>query len=156
MPCLRVYLVHHGDAVGPDVDLRRPLSEAGRVMSERVAATAASRGARPGVVWHSGKLRAKQTAELCWAACAPFARFEATRDMQPDDPASWMRDRLRYEPREVLIAGHFTHLPRLLAALLGAAGGASAAFPQHGAVTLETSDEGETWQELWRVERGGR
>ena len=118
-----------------------------------MAAALAARGAKPDVVWHSGKLRAKQTAELCWAACAPFATFEATRDTQPDDPASWMRDRLRYEPREVLIAGHFTHLPRLLAALLG---GDHAAFPQHGAVTLETNDEGATWQELWRVERGAR
>lgn len=153
---MRVHLVHHGEAVDPGVDLRRPLSERGRAEVQAVAAALAAHGAKPDVVWHSGKLRAKQTAELCWAACAPFARFEATRDMQPDDPASWMRDRLRYEPREVLIAGHFTHLPRLLAALLGAAEGESAAFPQHGTVTLESSDEGQTWQELWRVERGAR
>jgi phosphohistidine phosphatase SixA len=50
----------------------------------------------------------------------------------------------------VLIAGHFPHLPRLLALLVGQAG-ASAPFPQHGAVLLETTDEGETWKELWRL-----
>ena len=42
-----LYLVHHGDAVGPDVDPRRPLSERGREHVARLAAEAAARGARP-------------------------------------------------------------------------------------------------------------
>src|SRR5919202_3772461 len=109
-----LYLAHHGDAVGPEVDPQRPLSAAGRAHVERLAADAAARGVRPSVVWHSGKLRAKQTAEAYWNACNPFAEFSATRDLQPDDPPQWFRDRLRGESRDVLVAGHFPHLPRLL------------------------------------------
>ena len=45
------------------------MSESGRAAVERLAAAAASRGARPAGVWHSGKLRAKQTAEAFWRAC---------------------------------------------------------------------------------------
>ena len=63
-----LYLVHHGDAVPPDVDPRRPLSERGRQQVARLAEAAARRGARPGVVWHSGKLRSRQTAEEFWRA----------------------------------------------------------------------------------------
>jgi phosphohistidine phosphatase len=96
------------------------------------------------VVWHSGKLRAKQTAEAFWRACNPLAQLSATRDLQPDDPPGWMRDRLRGEPRDILIAGHFPHLPRLLAALLDE--GDAMAFPPHGMVVVETSDDGETWE----------
>ena len=107
-----LYLVHHGDAVGPDVDARRPLSAAGVAGVERVAAQAAANGARPQVVWHSGKLRAKQTAEALWRACNALAELSATRDLQPDDPPQWIRDRLREETRDILIAGHFPHLPR--------------------------------------------
>ncbi len=151
MPCLRVYLVHHGDAVGPDVDIRRPLSQAGRVMSERTAAAAAARGARPAVVWHSGKLRAKQTAEIYWRACNALADFSASRDLQPDDRPIFMRDRLRHETRDILIAGHFPHLPGLLALLAGGADGDQAGFPMHGIVALRTDDDGETWTEEWRV-----
>jgi len=151
MPCLRVYLVHHGDAVGPDVDLRRPLSEAGRLTSERTAAAAASRGARPVAVWHSGKLRAKQTAEIYWRACNALAGFAASRDLQPDDRPMFMRDRLRHEARDILVAGHFPHLPRLLALLTGGEDGAHAEFPLHGVVALRTDDDGETWTEEWRV-----
>ena len=144
-----LYLIHHGEAVGPDVDPRRPLSVRGQAQAERVAAEAATRGAKPAVVWHSGKLRAKQTGEAFWRACNPLAELAATRDVQPDDPAQWIRDRLRAETRDIAIAGHFTHLPRLMALLVGVEN-----FPQNGAVALTTEDEGESWTELWRIESG--
>jgi phosphohistidine phosphatase len=146
-----LFLVHHGEAVGPEIDPRRPLSPAGHAAVERLAAEAASRGVRPHVVWHSGKLRTKQTAEAFWRACNPLAELSATRDVQPDDPPSWMRDRLRAESRDILIAGHFPHLPRLLALLRGESGVETASFPPHGLVALRTDDEGERWVELWRL-----
>ena len=145
-----LYLVHHGDAVGPDVDPRRPLSPEGRAAVERLAAQAAGLGATPAVVWHSGKLRAKQTAEVFWRACNALADLSATRDLQPDDPPQWMRDRLRAEARDILIAGHFPYLPRLLA-LLVTGGEAGVLFPEHGIVALETLDQGDTWREVWRI-----
>ncbi len=148
---MRLVIVHHGDAVGPEIDLRRPLSPWGREAVERLAAEAASRGVKPAVIWHSGKLRAKETAEAFWRACNPFAEFAATRDLQPGDSPEWMRDRLRGESRDILIAGHYPHLPSLVALLLAAAPGEAAPFPQHGVVALTTEDEGETWRELWRL-----
>ncbi len=144
-----IYLVHHGDAVGPDVDHRRPLSTAGHVHVERIAAEAAARGANPGLVWHSGKLRAKQTAEAFWRACNPLAELSATRDLQPDDPPQWIADRLRGETRDILIAGHFPHLPRVFALLT--ASHDERAFPLHGVVALSSDDQGATWREAWRV-----
>ena len=141
-----LFLVHHGDAVGPEVDARRPLSQHGRVAVERLAAAAAVRGANPSVVWHSGKLRAKQTAEAFWRACNALAEFSASRDLQPGDPPRWIRDRLRRDSRDILIAGHFPHLPGLLDLLVGRAD-----FPVHGMVALVTDDEGESWREEWRI-----
>jgi phosphohistidine phosphatase len=144
---MRLFLIHHGEAVGPDVDPRRPLSPNGREAAQRVAAEAAARGAKPAVVWHSGKLRARQTAEIFRQACDSGVELSATKDLQPDDPAGWMRDRLRGETRDVAITGHFPHLPRLLALLDTGA----APFPPHGIVALETDDEGTTWKERWRA-----
>jgi phosphohistidine phosphatase len=152
MPCLRLYLAHHGDAVGPGVDIRRPLSDMGRVDTERVAAVAAARGAKPIVIWHSGKLRAKQTAEIFWRACNPLAEFSATRDLQPEDSPGWIADRLRFETRDILIAGHYPHLPRLLMLLASQSDGAVGTFPLNGVVALSTADDGQTWTEDWRVE----
>jgi len=143
---MRLCLVHHGDAVGPEIDARRPLSAWGRESVERLAAEAAARGVKPAVIWHSGKLRAKETAEAFWRACNPFAELSATRDLQPDDQPQRMRDRLRGESRDILIAGHYPHLPRLLRLLLNDA----AFLPQNGVVALISNDEGETFSEEWR------
>ena len=91
---------------------------------------------------------AKQTAEAFYRACNPFAEFSATRDLQPDDKPEWIRDRLRGETKDVLIAGHFYHLPRLRALL---SGGSEDDFPKHGAVALTSDDDGATWREAWRI-----
>ena len=147
-----VYLVHHGDAVGPDVDPRRPLSLTGRDAVSRLAAQAAEKGAKPAIVWHSGKLRARQTAQEYWRACNALAEFAATRDLQPEDQPTWMRDRLLGETRDIMLVGHYPHMPALHSLLLtGAIGSAAALFPQHGIVALESSDAGETWKEIWKL-----
>src|ERR671911_2631919 len=106
-----LYLVHHADAVGPDVDPQRPLSVSGRAHAERLAAEARARGVKPVAVWHSGKLRARQTAEAMWRACNPLAEFSAIRGLQPTDPPEWIRDRLLEEDRDVMVVGHLPHLP---------------------------------------------
>ncbi len=147
---MHLFLVHHGVAVGPDEDARRPLSAVGLAGAARVAALAAAKGAKPEIVWHSGKLRAKQTAQEFWRACNALAEFAVSRDLQPDDPPQWIRDRLRGETRDIAIAGHFPYLPRLLA-LLVTGGEAGVDFPINGIVALVTDDEGETWRELWRI-----
>ena len=130
--------MHHGEAVGPEVDPRRPLSLRGEEQAGALAAAAAARGVRPDVIWHSGKLRARQTAEYFRRACNPFAEFSATRDLQPDDPAAWIADRLQGEARPLLICGHFPHLPRLLTLLLAQRSDPLIPFPLHGIVALAT------------------
>jgi len=145
---LKLFLVHHAEAVAHEDDSRRPLSPRGEAQAEQGAAAAAAQAAKPLAVWHSGKLRARQTALTFWRTCNALAEFSATPDLQPTDPPSRMRDRLRGESRDLLIAGHFPHLPRLLSLLVNA----NVSFPQHGVVGLETTDEGETWKELWRFQ----
>ena len=153
-----IYLVHHGHAVGPGDDSMRPLSESGRIAVARLAGEARDHGVKPDVVWHSGKLRARQTAEAYWRACNPLAGFAAARGLQPDDPPSWMRDQLAGDPstrlgagpRSIMVVGHMPHLPALLHLLCGAAADPPAFdFPLHGCVALEA--DGDHWKELWRI-----
>jgi len=149
---MRLYLVHHGDAVGPDVDPMRPLSARGRVEVEGLAQRAAAHGVKPDVIWHSGKLRARQTADLMSRACHPFAEFSATRGLQPDDPPRWIADALIGETRTVMLVGHMPHLPRVLRLLVSEDPDAAGPdFPQHGIVELEEmGGERKRWKEVWR------
>jgi phosphohistidine phosphatase len=145
-----VYLVHHGDAVGPEVDPMRPLSGTGQAAVLRLADEAARLGAKPDAIWHSGKLRARQTAEVFWRICNPRARFSAERGLQPADSPEWMRDQLAGETRELMLVGHMPHLARLLRLLVEGEGGeGNAAFPPHGVVAVER--DGGLWRERWRI-----
>ena len=140
-----VYLVHHAEAVEPDVDPQRPLTAAGREHAERLAEEAARRQVKPAVIWHSGKLRARQTAEAFRRLCNPLAEFSAVRGLQPTDPVEWIHDRLLGENRDVMLVGHMPHLPRLFERLTRE----SASFPMHGLVAIEW--DGEEGRVGWRI-----
>ena len=144
-----IYLVHHADAVGPDVDPQRPLSSVGRMHIDRLARDVAARGVKPEAIWHSGKLRAKQTADVLRQACNPLAEFAAIRGLQPMDPSSWIADALTGGTREVMLVGHMPNLPRVLTRLVTGRDEPPLEFPQHGIVALDMGDTG--WEERWRL-----
>jgi phosphohistidine phosphatase len=148
---VRLYLVHHGDAVAPEIDPQRPLSATGRAAVGALAAAAAQRGVRPDAVWHSGKLRARQTAEILWRACNPLAEFAAVRGLQPTDPPAWIVDRLSGDTREILCIGHLPNIARLLRTLVAGRDDAPVDLPPHGLVALEADQDG-TWRERWRLD----
>ena len=147
-----VYLVHHGEAADPGVDAQRPLTAAGRAAVDRLAREAAGRGVAPAEIWHSGKLRARQTGEAFRLACNPLAAFTMVRGLQPADPSDILADRLAGEPRDVLLVGHMPHIARLLRRLIGRVG-EDVEFPPHGMVALEPDSGGDLlrWREAWRL-----
>jgi phosphohistidine phosphatase len=142
---MTVHLVHHADALPPGIDAQRPLSSLGLAQADWLASAAAEAGVRPVVIWHSGKLRARQTAEAFLRRCAPFAEFKMVRGLRPEDPADWMRDVLIGEEQDVLLAGHMPNIAHL-AALLGAA----ETIPLHGIVSLERVSSLH-YRERWRA-----
>jgi len=142
-------LVHHSDALDSDVDPQRPLSPAGRARAARLATDACARGVRPEVIWHSGKLRARQTAEAFRSACNPSAELSAIRGLQPADPPEWIRDRVAGDQRQLMLVGHFPSLPRILHLLLTGSVDGVSDFPIHGAVALE--EDGGLWVVKWSM-----
>lgn len=148
----QLWLVHHGEAVPEYLDPQRPLTPHGRGRVALLAGSAAARRVRPAAIWHSGKLRARDTAHAFWKACNPLAELRAMRGLQPADGPWWLRDLLRGETRDVMVVGHMPHLPRALGALTSGNDEAQLAFPLHGIVALERRDEDSVWQETWREE----
>jgi phosphohistidine phosphatase len=144
-----LFLVHHADAMPANADPRRPLSPDGRAHAERLAQNAAARGVRPALVWHSGKLRARQTAEAFWRTCNPFAQLAAVNGLQPSDPPQRVADLIAAETREIMLVGHMPNLPRVLSLLTGRDGEAVSGFPEHGLVALTQS--GDRWVESFRL-----
>jgi phosphohistidine phosphatase len=127
-----LYLVHHADAVGPGIDPQRPLSPRGLAQAAWLAEQSRTRQIRPALIWHSGKLRSRQTAEAFLRACHPSASFRAVRGLLPDDPVAWLESAVALEDHDVLVVGHIPHLPALARAL-----GAAAPLPLHGMIAME-------------------
>lgn len=146
LPPMRVYLVHHGDALGPDVDPQRPLSTRGLAQAVHLADQTRAAGAAPAAIWHSGKLRARQTAEP-FLRLNPFAEFKMVRGLRPDDPPEMMRDLLRSETRDLVLVGHMPNLADLLQLVTGNRG-----FPLHGLVALQRDKDQDEWRETWRTD----
>lgn len=144
-----IYLVHHAAALGPHEDPQRPLSVAGRMHADRLALRAAEHGAKPAAIWHSGKLRARQTAESYWRACNPLADFAAIGGLRPDDAPDRIRDLVAGEPRDVMLVGHMPSLPRILRLLTSGSEDEDLEFPLNGIVALEP--QGDRWVETWRL-----
>src|SRR5256885_5943028 len=112
------YLVQHGEAKPEQEDPARPLSDRGRRDVERVAQAAQRSEVAVAAIFHSGKLRAQQTADLLAAALSPVGGVRAVAGLAPlDDPAA-ARELLDQAAAPRMLVGHLPHLSRLTSLLL--------------------------------------
>jgi phosphohistidine phosphatase len=118
----------------------------GHRQAQQVAEHVRDLGFAPAAIWHSGKLRSRQTAEAFLRVCSPFAEFRMVRGLRPDDPPDWLRDELAVETRDVLLVGHMPHIAGLARALAPESGH----FPLHGMIGFER-DEAGRWREFARL-----
>ena len=110
---MKLYLVRHGDAVGPHVDPARPLSAEGIREVEHVASLLASGEVRVARVHHSGKERAHQTARILLQTVGP-AELVQTPGLRPGDPAEAFADVLETFDEDVMVVGHLPFVAVLL------------------------------------------
>ncbi len=144
---MNLYLIHHAQAHDPFVDPQRPLTDEGHAHALRMAELAKAKGAAPAVIWHSGKLRSRQTGFAFLQACAPFAKFVMVRGLSPEDSPAVAHLAIQRESQDLALVGHRPHLPALLRLLSPA----SAPMPAHGVVALRSEDGGVSWTEQWRL-----
>jgi phosphohistidine phosphatase len=113
-----LYLVQHGEAATEAEDPARPLTERGRREVARVARTVARLGLGVAVVAHSGKLRARQTAELLAAALRPAPNLVERAGLGPNDDPGDARRFAEEASAPTMLVGHLPHLSRLASLLL--------------------------------------
>ena len=114
-----LYLVQHGEAVTKEKDPERPLSSTGVVDVNKVAGFVAGNcGIVVGTkIHHSGKLRARQTAEII-AGALKLPGPELGDNLNPrDDPAVW-QSRLSESLHDQVLIGHLPYMSRLVSQLL--------------------------------------
>ena len=148
---MKLYLVQHGAALAKEVDPARPLSEPGRRDVQAVANFLRGAGIRVERVWHSGKSRAEQTAQLLAKAVLPRGRIEQVGGIGPNDEvAGFVSDADVWE-QDTLVVGHLPFLSRLVARLVaGDPERELVGFLPGSVVCLERCDL-DRWLLLWML-----
>jgi phosphohistidine phosphatase len=101
-------------------------------------------------ICHSGKLRARQTAELLASYVVPSEGIVERGDLNPNDPVEPVVQTLGQGLKDVMIVGHLPFLGRLASATLLGSGADILAFRPGSVVCLE-SDDGSRWRLAWMV-----
>jgi phosphohistidine phosphatase len=115
---VNIYLVRHGEAVPERLDPQRPLTSSGREEVERVARMAAAKNVQVSAIFHSGILRAKQTAEILTEHLQPALSVQQLSGLLPQDDPAIAKAELEAAENPIMLVGHLPHLNRLVALLL--------------------------------------
>jgi len=150
---MHIYLVQHGESKPEEIDPERRLTEDGRRAVQKVADFLRMSGAlEVDTIWHSGKPRAQQTAELLGPATHAGEGAVMQHDgLAPKDAVEPIQRELEQESSNVMIVGHLPFLGRLAALLLtGNADKEVVAF-QFGCVVCLNRDDAGRWKLEWMI-----
>ena len=116
---MKLFLVQHAEAKNKNEDPTRPLSEKGWKDIKKIAKYAEEYlhiDVRQ--IFHSGKLRAEQTAEVLAKYLNPPEKVTIDKNLEPlADPKAWKRQ-LIGTSEDVMLVGHLPHLSKLASSLL--------------------------------------
>ena len=147
---MEVYLVQHGEAKPEPEDPERPLTDKGRAEVESVARYVAGLGVEVSRILHSGRLRAKQTAEILAQHLVPPEGVLEQGGLGPLDDPQGAKRLIQQAGKPLMLVGHLPHLSRLTALLiLGDPEKEVVRFSMGGVVYLGRSDDG--WSIGWAL-----
>jgi len=118
---MRLYLVQHGDSLPKDVDPDRPLSDRGRADIQRLTDWLSSHDVQIVQILHSGKTRAKETAEIFRPLLKVSNQIHESEALAPNDSPEAFLHQLGDSDNDTLVAGHMPFVARTVSqALTGA------------------------------------
>lgn len=114
---MALYLAQHGRSLPASEDPEKGLSRQGQEETRRIAGVAAGYRVRVSHILHSGKKRARQTAEIFGQYLSPDRGIESCEGMNPLDDVRPFAENLGFD-RQVMLVGHLPFLERLIGLLV--------------------------------------
>jgi len=149
---MRLYLIQHGKAKSKEEDQNRSLSEIGWAETKKIALLLyANKDFGVNEIFHSGKTRAKQTAEIIGQHLEIRNKVKEGDGLHPlDDPEIWF-NKIQDMNDDTMVVGHLPHLEKLTLLLLKHIGNGSLVKFQNSCVLcLERNDPG-NWSIKWFI-----
>ncbi len=148
---MALYLVQHGKSIPREIDRECGLSAEGHSEVVRMADIARQYRVRPKLIEHSGKKRARQTAELLAAALEPEGGLREGSGLNPlDDTAAFARTIDSH--KDLMVVGHLPFLERLVSQLITGSSSPPVFKLQNGGILcLDKDPDTHSWVIKWAL-----
>lgn len=148
---MALFLIQHGKSLPKDQDPQKGLSPEGIAETERIAEVAKGYAVAVSKIIHSGKTRARQTAEIFEAALKPLKGIHERSGLNPLDDVTVFADTIDSSEDDMLV-GHLPFMERLTAYLItGSIEKPVFKFQNSGIVCLDKDPTTESWVIKWTL-----
>ncbi|MCD6039684.1 MAG: Phosphohistidine phosphatase SixA [Gammaproteobacteria bacterium] len=148
-----IYLARHGDAIYLQPDELSPLSPKGEKEIEALAAFLTPLQLRA-AIFHSGKLRAQQTAERLAAGMLVNGTVTARAGLNSADSVSPIAEELNKATTDILLVGHMPFMAKLVAQLINKNEGQDIVHFHKGTIMCLESKGYQEWVIQWVIHPG--
>lgn len=148
---MKIYLVQHGDSLPKEIDPERPLSEQGRKDVKSLGGFLSLLKIEISHLYHSGKLRAQQTAEILVANISVKEGIEPRAGLDPLDDVILLSKEINQYQQDIMLVGHLPLMDKLVRQLVTQNEHCPlVSFEPGSIVCLEKTDE-EQWCIAWMI-----
>lgn len=144
---MKLYLIQHGEAKTEIEDPERSLTLKGEQEVRKVSNVAKMLNIFVPKIYHSGKLRAKQTAEILGEALK--TSVEQSDGLNPLDNFKPWSERISKSTEDIMIVGHLPFLEKLASYLLCGDENARLILFRYGAIVCLEQKEDKGWAVKW-------
>jgi phosphohistidine phosphatase len=147
---MRLYLVQHGEAKPEAEDPERSLTARGAEEVKKIAGTLRKLQIKPPKIVNSGKMRAKQTAEiLAQGLNISLPLVQVSPGLNPNDDVRPWTERVQKELDDLMLVGHLPFLEKLASVLLCGNENAKLVLFRYGAVVCLEQKDDKGWAIRW-------
>jgi len=148
---MRLYLVQHGKAKSRDEDPDRHLTDDGQKEVESMAAFLQPLNIKVQALWHSGKARAAQTADILVGGIKAKQGAMQHDGLSPNNDIAPIVEAILRLDQDIFIVGHLPFLGKLASRLLCHDKSADVIQFRYGGVVCLEQDEHAAWSVNWMV-----
>lgn len=148
---MALFLVQHGKSLSKDQDPSKGLSDAGIAETKRIADVAKGYGVHVAGITHSGKTRARQTAEIFSSVLNPKGGIQESSGLNPlDDVTDYAKT---VDPsKDWMLVGHLPFMEKMTAYLItGSTENPVFKFQNSGIVCLDKYPDIRRWAIKWTL-----
>ena len=148
---MKLYLVQHGEAFDEAENPARSLTDKGRKDVDKVSKLLKSSGIEVRHIEHSGKLRARETAEIIAENLGQERIVRERRGLFPKDPVyRWSKD-ITSRNANIMLVGHLPFLSKLAGVLLNGDEMSEPIRFRYGCVACFEKNDLNRWTVNWVV-----